>query len=204
MFGWFRRRQDIDLWAAHVATLFKSMRSDCPAAAYLFAATLYNGRNALEAAGYGEQRKKVLNDICGEIAESVPLFSSPDGGMCLLGLRFIKTLILIRNRDGADFKEMFASGFYGEISKYGDKYRSLEARDNEPPPSESARVALAKGGHRCVAEVIAKVTAELEGMGLPPEDETIWTLLANYDIRSEAEGGRCGHYIRRLDELIPR
>jgi hypothetical protein len=49
VFGWFRRRQDIDLWPAHVANLFESMRSDCPAAAYLFAATLYNGRSALNA-----------------------------------------------------------------------------------------------------------------------------------------------------------
>jgi hypothetical protein len=203
MFGWFRRRKLDDMWAAGVPAVFKSMKAECPGAAFLFARTIYNyqeSKAALEKAAIIQQIENEMTWL-----RSVP---STGNKACYLGVRFVKACaISLRSHD--ELVRMLTSSAVSEITPFAETYRNLEPRDYQSPTSEIVRLSLEKRGRKCVADAIEAVVAEYEERGLlihpgsPSCSEAVETLLANYDASSEWENGPCKNYFARLINIIP-
>jgi hypothetical protein len=100
MFGFFRRRLLARgmIAGSHIGAGFECLRREAPAAAYLFARTLVNSRPLLDDETKTQREK--ISTIDAEIAHlQASRGDRADGGVSILALRFIQTLLVAQQRD---------------------------------------------------------------------------------------------------------
>jgi hypothetical protein len=208
MFGSERRQQE--RWFAqgvHVTAIHKKMRNEVPAAAYLFARTLKNACPlVLDRTIPLDQR---IARVEQEMRSSISL-KNAHAGIPLIAHRFMVTLLEAQRR--IDVGSFALSGAFGEIAQFGAQYRDLHEADHLPPKTHDARRALAKGGYRCLGELINTVRDEYAVLRANPstatgadsvaENETVWTLLAAYDLRDEVLSGRLAPHLRAIEAAV--
>lgn len=189
MFGIFKNkaRQHGIAAGVQIAAAFELLRREAPAAAYLFARTLFNARPLLEDESKSNDEKIRALNI--EIKESSAT-SGTDAGVPGLAIRFLQSYFTLAEQDAISSYGYTMA--YSDIVKYGERYRESEPRDRLPPDDEGSRAVLAKSGHACVGDLIDAVVAEREEKNLDfsEMDESIQTLLATFDMREEASSGR--------------
>jgi hypothetical protein len=155
-----------------LAAIHEAMRRDTPAAAYLFARTLYNARPCVENSKLRLHQKigVIEKELCASEAST-----QADAGILALALRFIRGTL----------EEVERAGFgglntaFGEVVKYGERYRELSEHDHRPPESRDARAILEKSGYECLAELVRAVRTGYAGMESGDNasaDEDVWTL----------------------------
>ena len=193
----------VELWPVEVGVLVKQMRSECPAAAYLFAATIFNSKELLADPSVEPATK--LKHFDTELAFSQ--FDNLDAGIGRLSLRFVRAVVAHKERWGElNATSILMKSTWEDLEAFGQRYRDLEPRDQIPPRTQSAIDVLAKRNRKTVAEVIDAVRAEHEvGAGTPKStEEDVQNLLAFFDVRDEWAGGKLATYVRKLDQIIPQ
>jgi hypothetical protein len=201
VFDIFKRRQQ-EKWFMQgraIKELHDQMRSDVPAAAYLFARTLYNSHPLIQDSSITLDQKIAV--IESQI-RSDALLNNADAGIPIIALRFIRTLLQAQRQ--VDIGSFALSGAFGAIAPSGAHYRELEERDQRPAVNEDARRILMKRGHQCLAELINAVRADTAAAAKDSSsaDEDVWTLLAMYDLQEEAASGRLAPYLRGLESAV--
>jgi len=196
----------VRLWPVEVGVLHKRMRSDCPAAAYLFAVTISNSKALLLENAIPPTSK--LKHIDDELAfRSGFTASNIDAGLGDLGLRFIRAVIADRKRWRIrNATSTLVEATCGDLRECDRHYRDLQPRDRLPPVSQSAVAVLAKRDRKTVGELADAIIAEYEtGIGTPQRaEESIQSILAFFDLRDEMARGELAKYLRALDRLIPQ
>jgi hypothetical protein len=199
MFDFFKRRRQQEKWllqATKIGTIHQRMTSEVPAAAYLFARTLYNARDVLDDSSMTLARK--IAHIDEEIQTSIPL-SNADAGIGVIALRF--TRMLLASQEHIDVGSFALSAAFGEIAPRGAQYREVDERDERSPTNEDARGILTKRGHECLAGLVQTVRAEVvsAGQNAAFANDDVWSLIAMFDLREEASSGRLAPFMRALE-----
>jgi hypothetical protein len=218
MFGSKRRQQE--QWSAlglNIVAVHRKMRDEVPAAAYLFARSFFNFRPLIfDNTTPLDQR---IARIEAEIQSKASLNPNPTDALkmknamasiAITAQRFIVELLESQRRSNNAYHWLPAA--FGEIAQSGAQYRSLNELDYSPPKNEGALRTLANGGHTCVADLIKAVRDEgaalrseaptTEGADVESENETVWNLLATFDLLDEGLSGRLAPYLRALEAVL--
>ncbi|WP_192356325.1 hypothetical protein [Mesorhizobium mediterraneum] len=181
---------------------FGGLQADAPAAAWLFARTIFNASNSILASR--ETPAKLVAELETERELSLGSTSKADGGLGALSLSVLIAFLRSRERQENEIPIDIA---IRDIGKCGKHYRDLQASDSEPPADETLRDILHKSGHSCPAETIAAIKRDYEKLSTAdPESfhEAVQTTLASFDIRGEAKSGRLLPHINRLRDIVAR
>lgn len=202
MLSYFRRKRQQQNWFAkgvQIAALHEQMATEVPAAAYLFARTLHNARHLLEESSLSLAQK--ISRVDEELRASRDL-SNADGGIGILALQFIR--MLLSSQEHADVGTMSLSATFGTIAQLGARYRTLDERDFVPPANEDARRILNRRGNNCIADLVQRVRTESEtaGQSVDAVNDDVWSLLAMFDLRHEADSGRLAGLLKALGEAV--
>jgi hypothetical protein len=192
-------RERATIASSEIAAAFELLRREAPAAAFLFARTLVNGRALVEDETKPRSEKIVILQT--EIEKTKEL-AGVDAGLCVLGMEFMQILLAAEERD--TISSFGYSAAFGEIAQHGERYREIEARDRLPPADSGSRAVLAKRGCMCLGEVIDTLTAECDAKGLDRSsaEEPIQTLLALFDLRAEAASKLFRPNLERLQAAL--
>lgn len=220
MFG--RKRRQQERWFAqgmYIVATHRKMRNDVPAAAYLFARTLYNARPFIfdRTISLDQQIARVEEGMQehAQIEQETKMRSSAslnnvDLGISLLAQRF--TLSLLEAQRYIDAGSLALNYAFSEIVKFGAQYRELRDADYLPHKNQDVLRILAKQGHHCVAEVINAVRDDYAAMRSNPstaanadlgeENEDVWSLIAFFDLRDEALSGLLAPHLRNIEAAV--
>lgn len=197
VFGFLQRQQNADrdfLTAAGIPIAFDKMRKDCPAAAYIFARTMFNARPLLSGGVSDVSRRQQLDKA---IAETRPHVKA-DAGVSLLALQVL--------RQAADATDAAARSAYfnacESIGEHGRRYRDLDEMDYEIPLDEDDEELVRSMGGESIGHCIDDLEDNMKDASAEEINEAADTILATFEIRQEVRDGSLAVHIRFLKELM--
>jgi hypothetical protein len=202
VFGLLKRNKGLKNFAvaANVQSCFEHARHVSPAGAYLFARTLKNTEELLQARDTRIDQK--ISVIESNIAELMRDGLPADGGIGLLALQFAHLLLMAEKSRVPE--ATLLSVAYSEIVKHGERYRDLEQRDETPPSNSFVRQQVQAANCDTVASLIRTLRSEGQRAGQRPEeiDRDGWTILALLDFRADMAKEKVLHALDQLRGAI--
>jgi hypothetical protein len=194
MFGLFKPKNQVGESLASIGLhpAYSALKADCPGGAYIFARTV---RNTLEAWGALDDRRRV--ELVSQAIREGEAHEHADGGMSRVA--FEAMLVSIWMKDALARRVMVQS--LARIAADASTYRELDERDQAAPAAVEDRELLRGNGSACIADWVHLIEEEgvLKGAALR---ETVDTIVASWDIRSEVRSGALDRNKERLLRVL--